>query len=106
MDFIAKRKTITPATSKEAAANKLKSELERPYHINIARPKNAIEINISRRWALRMIRIRIELDCIPIHLSDELPDDLIDFISRLTYFIVLNLLRQIMRLRLQKQRHG
>ena len=64
MDFIAKRNTITPATSKEAPANKLKSKLERPYQLNIVSPKNAIEINISRRWALRMIRIRIELDCI------------------------------------------
>jgi hypothetical protein len=63
MDFIAKKNTIAPATSNAAPANKLTSELELPYHMNNATPKNATEISISRRWALR-IRTRIELDCI------------------------------------------
>jgi hypothetical protein len=45
MDFIAKKNTIAAATSNAAPANKLTSELERPYHINNAIPKNAIEIH-------------------------------------------------------------
>ena len=68
--FIAKTNTIAPATSNAAPANKVTFELERPIddHINNARLTNAIEIIISRRWALR-IKTRIELNGITVDLA-------------------------------------
>jgi hypothetical protein len=62
MDFIARRNTITPATSKAAPASKVIPEFE-PFidnHINSPTAIKPPEINISRRCALR-IRMRGEL---------------------------------------------
>ena len=63
IDFIARRNTITPATSKAVPASKVIPEFE-PFidnHINSPTAMKPPEINISRRWALR-IRIRVEFN--------------------------------------------
>jgi hypothetical protein len=64
IDFIARRNTITPATSKAVLASKVIPEFE-PFidHINSPTAMKPPEINISRRWALR-IRIRGEFNSI------------------------------------------
>jgi hypothetical protein len=69
IDFIASRKTITPATSKAAPASKVIPEFE-PFidnHINSPTAMKPPEINISRRWALR-IRIRGEFNGIVVYI--------------------------------------
>jgi hypothetical protein len=63
IDFIARRNTRTPATTKAVPANKGIPEFE-PFidnHINSPTAIKPLEINISRRWALR-IRIRGEFN--------------------------------------------
>ena len=65
IDFIARRNTITPATSKAVPASKVIPEFEAfiDNHINSPTAIKPPEINISRRWALR-IRIRGEFNAI------------------------------------------
>jgi hypothetical protein len=65
IDFIASRNTITPATSRAVPTSRVTPEFEAfmDNHINSPTVIKLPEINISRRWALR-IRIREELNSI------------------------------------------